>query len=112
MISVDIQKESKHSDDRKDKFLRNDFLVKSIKHVFNTANKKHHMYLTVAKDSIDEELEEVDHIEPKPVKQQPLFSDDHFYGDINGYDEEGKSAEASTSNIKSDFPLRSFASRR
>ena len=112
MISVDIQKESKHSDDRKDKFLRNDFLVKSIKHVFNTANKKHHMYLTVAKDSIDEELEEVDHIEPKPVKQQPLFSDDHFYGDINGYDEEGKSAEASTSNIKSDFPLRSLASRR
>ena len=50
------------------------------------------------------------------TKRSPLtistFFEYNLSNDINGYDEEGKSAEASTSNIKSDFPLRSFASRR
>ena len=101
IISVNIKKKSDDNDDPIDDFVRNEFLVKSVKHVFNRINKKHYMYLVVTKDSKHKELEVSDHVEPKPFIAQPLYDDDNFYGDEAGYDEDGKNTKVGT--IKIDF---------
>ena len=90
IISVNIKKKSDDKDPTHD-FIRNDFLVKSIKHAFSFEKGmpiKHHMFITIAKDSRSKELESVDHAEPKPSNSQPVYSDDEFYGDIPDYDED------------------------
>ena len=90
IISVNIKKKSDDKDPTHD-FIRNDFLVKSIKHMFAFEDGmpiKHHMFITIAKDSRSKELESVDHAEPKPFNSQPVYSDDEFYGDIPDYDED------------------------
>ncbi len=89
IITVNLKKENEHDDESTDKFSRGSFLVQDIKHVFSRESNIHTMYIKVTKDSIDHELELGDHVEIKPVKDDKTFTDKHFYGDIEGYDENG-----------------------
>ena len=113
IITINLQKESKHDSDGQDKFIRGNFLVQEIKHVFDRVSNQHKMYLKVTKDSVDHDLtkdqdgkEYGNHLEKKPVKDSPLYSDNHFYGNINGYDEVGANQAFSSENDNR-FPLRS-----
>jgi len=88
IITVNLKKENKHDSETTDKFARGSFLVQDIKHVFSRISNIHTMYLKVIKDSIEEEHEKGDHVEIKPTKDKPLYSDNDFYGDIQAYDED------------------------
>ena len=112
LVSLDVNdfgKLEKNEADKRDKFLRGDWLVEAIRHTFNSNAQKHVMYVTLRKDSVDEELEPADHIEKKPVLFGDLYSDDHFYGGIEGYDE--KIGTPTPKDVKPDFPQRSATNR-
>jgi len=90
LVSLDVHDFAKldtSESDKRDKFLRGDWLVESVKHVFNSVSERHTMYVGLMKDVVDEELDPVEHIERKPVEDGKLFTNDHFYGNLEGYDE-------------------------
>ena len=114
VITVNIAAKAKvdtEDDDKTDKFLRGQFLVETIHHIFSQSTKEHKMYITIAKDSIEKEHDPADHIEIKPIQDGKVFSDQHFYGDVPGYDE----TTSPNSNIvpaQQSFQKRSLALNR
>ena len=112
LVSLDVKDFSKidsNERDKRDKFLRGDWLVEAVRHTFNMNSQTHLMYVTLRKDSVDEELETADHIEPKPVLFGELYSDEHFYGSVEGYDE--KTGTRLPAPVKDDFQKRSATNR-
>ena len=108
IITANITAKAKvdtEDDDRADKFLRGQFLVETIHHIFSQGDKEHKMYVTIAKDSIEKEHEPADHVEIKPIQDGKIYSDQHFYGEVPGYD------ETTSSNFNVVKPQQSFQKR-
>ena len=55
--------------------------------------------------SIEKEHEPVDHVEIKPIQDGKIYSDQHFYGEVPGYD------ETTSSNFNVVKPQQSFQKR-
>tara|TARA_B100001564_G_C20663649_1_gene682723 strand:- start:257 stop:1855 length:1599 start_codon:yes stop_codon:yes gene_type:complete len=114
LVSLNVNDFSKldtADSDKRDKFLRGDWLVESVKHVFNSVSERHTMYVSLMKDVVDEEFDPADHVERKPVLDGRLFSNEHFYGNLEGYDETvgPNAAAAKQSGISTDsFKKRSL----
>jgi len=65
--------------EKHDRFYKGPFFVKRIRHDFDiSAGNKHNMYMTLVKDSLEEELDAPeDNFEPKPKIQPTVYED--FY---------------------------------
>jgi len=114
IITANIKAKAKvdtESDDKIDKFLRGQFLVETIHHIFSSATQEHKMYITIAKDSIEKEHEPADHAEIKPIFDGKIFSDQHFYGDVPAYDET-TSTNSNAVPAQQSFQKRSLALNR
>jgi len=108
IITANITSKAKvdtEDDDNADKFLRGQFLVETIHHIFSQGSKEHKMYVTIAKDSVEKEHEPADHVEIKPIQDGKIYSDQHFYGGVPGYD------ETTSSNFNVVKPQQSFQKR-
>jgi len=69
------------------------------------------MYVTISKDSIEKEHEPADHVEIKPIQDGKIYSDQHFYGDLPGYDER-TSSNFNVVKSQQSFQKRSIALNR
>lgn len=93
LVTVNLPEANHTSSDESDgtnRFYRGVHLIKTLKHTFNMASKKHTMNMILAKDSVENKFkpDPADgFVEIKPTNAGRLFNESDFYGDTLDYDE-------------------------